>query len=299
MPPPSSGRNQPVTVSRLQMQLHLQGLQQNTNALRKQLSQLRNMQLENQDSVLALLRQTESELSLMMLDAMRTQEDPLQRQRLLVEEERLKYLNQEELLIQQLHDLEKSVEELQRNSSVNHGLVTEQDVEQKSKELRMLGETLTELKNQFPSLQSKMRVVLRVEVEAVKFLKEEPHRLDALLKRCNTMTDAISSLRRQVTEGVWKCPEDLPSQSQKRSEDMSRCSDLDILNSPPLSLTDMSSCSGLANWMPVPAGDADPSGPEQDLQPLMSFRNRVLDELPSRRAGDKSVSAEVRLVMRC
>lgn len=124
MPPPS---NQPVAVSRLQMQLHLQSLQQNTNALRKQLSQLRNIQvcmrafqceriltriitdmcdmvpqLENQDTVLSLLRQTESELSLMMLDAMRTQEDPLQRQRLLVEEERLKYLNQEELLIQQL-----------------------------------------------------------------------------------------------------------------------------------------------------------------------------------------------------
>lgn len=45
MPPPPSGANQPVTVSRLQMQLHLQGLQQNTNALRKQLSQLRNMQV--------------------------------------------------------------------------------------------------------------------------------------------------------------------------------------------------------------------------------------------------------------
>ncbi|XP_059181374.1 LOW QUALITY PROTEIN: SRC kinase signaling inhibitor 1 [Centropristis striata] len=299
MPPPPSGANQPVTVSRLQMQLHLQGLQQNTNALRKQLSQLRNMQLENQDSVLSLLRQTESELSLMMLDAMRTQEDPLQRQRLLVEEERLKYLNQEELLIQQLHDLEKSVEELQRNSSVNHGLVTEQDVEQKSKELRILGETLTELKNQFPSLQSKMRVVLRVEVEAVKFLKEEPHRLDALLKRCNTMTDALSTLRsllypsymyRQVTEGVWKSPEDLSGQSQKRSED------LDILNSPPLSLSDLSSSAGLANWMPVSSsGDGDASGPEQDVQPPMSFRNRVLDELPSRRPGDKSVSAEVRL----
>lgn len=40
------------------------------------------------------------------------------------------------------------MEELQRNSSVNHGLVTEQDVEQKSKELRMLGETLTELKSE-------------------------------------------------------------------------------------------------------------------------------------------------------
>ncbi|XP_076616284.1 SRC kinase signaling inhibitor 1 isoform X3 [Chaetodon auriga] len=304
MPPPPSGANQPVMVSRLQMQLHLQGLQQNTNALRKQLSQLRNMQLENQDSVLSLLRQTESELSLMMLDAMRTQEDPLQRQRLLVEEERLKYLNQEELLIQQLHDLEKSVEELQRNSSVNHGLVTEQDVEQKSKELRILGETLSELKNQFPSLQSKMRVVLRVEVEAVKFLKEEPHRLDALLKRCNTMTDALSTLRsllypsymyRQVTEGVWKSPEDLSSQSQRRVDDTSRGSDLDILNSPPLSLTDLNSGTGLANWIPASSGDADAMGPEQDTQPSMTFRNRVLDELPSRRPGDKSVSAEVRL----
>uniref|UniRef100_A0A669D009 SRC kinase signaling inhibitor 1 n=1 Tax=Oreochromis niloticus TaxID=8128 RepID=A0A669D009_ORENI len=284
MPPPPSGPNQPVMVSRLQMQLHLQNLQQNTNALRKQLSQLRNMQLENQDSVLALLRQTESELSLMMLDAMRTQEDPLQRQRLLVEEERLKYLNQEELLIQQLHDLEKSVEELQRNSSVNHGLVTEQDVEQKSKELRMLGETLTELKNQFPSLQSKMRVVLRVEVEAVKFLKEEPHRLDALLKRCNTMTDALSTLRRQVTEGVWKSPEDLSNQPQKRADDLSRTSDLDILNSPPLSLTDLSTSAGLANWMPVSAGDADAAERdwEEKRASLTQFSaqdiNRLLEE---------------------
>lgn len=45
MPPPPSAASQPVTVSRLQMQLHLQGLQQNTNALRKQLSQLRDMQV--------------------------------------------------------------------------------------------------------------------------------------------------------------------------------------------------------------------------------------------------------------
>ncbi|KAJ0016079.1 hypothetical protein NQD34_014369 [Periophthalmus magnuspinnatus] len=305
MPPPSSGSSQSVSVSRSQMQQHLQGLQQNTNALRKQLSQLRNIQLENQDAVLSLLRQTETELSLMMLDASRTQEDPLQRQRLLVEEERLKYLNQEELLIQQLHDLEKSVEELQRNSSVNHGLVTEQDVDQKSKELRALGDTLAELKNQFPSLQSKMRVVLRVEVEAVKVLKEEPYRLEALLKRCNNMTDALSLLRsvllspfmyRQVTEGVWKGPEDLPSQQQKRSEDLSRSSDLDILSSPPLSLSDLSSSSGLANWMPLSSSnESDSSCPEQDVPPAMTFRNRVLDELPTRRPSDKAVSAEVRL----
>uniref|UniRef100_A0A674BMU0 SRC kinase signaling inhibitor 1-like n=1 Tax=Salmo trutta TaxID=8032 RepID=A0A674BMU0_SALTR len=295
MPPPPTGSAQSLTVSRLQMQNHLHGLQQNTSKLRIQLSQLRDIQLENQDSVQSLLRQTESELSLMMLDAMRTQEDPLQRQRLLVEEERLKYLNQEELLIQQLHDLEKSVEELQRNSSVNHGLVTEQDVEQKSMELRSLGETLTELKNQFPSLQSKMRVVLRVEVEAVKFLKEEPHRLDTLLKRCNTMTDTLTTLRRYVTEGLWKGQDDICSQSAKRTEDTGKNSDLDILTSPPLNLNDLGGSASLANWMPISGSDPDTSGPEQDPHPTASYRSRVLDELPSRRGADKSVSVEVRL----
>uniref|UniRef100_A0A4W5M8B4 SRC kinase signaling inhibitor 1 n=1 Tax=Hucho hucho TaxID=62062 RepID=A0A4W5M8B4_9TELE len=284
MPPPLIGSSQPLTVSRLQMQIHLHDLQQNTSELRKQLSQLRNIQLENQDSVQSLLRQTESELSLMMLDAMRTQEDPLQRQRLLVEEERLKYLNQEELLIQQLHDLEKSVEELQRNSSVNHGLVTEQEVEQKSMELRSLGETLTELKNQFPSLQSKMRVVLRVEVEAVKFLKEEPHRLDALLKRCNTMTDTLTTLRRYVTEGLWKGQNDISSQSAKRTEHTGKSLDLDILTSPPLSLNDLGGNASLANWMPV--SGSDPDAAERDWEEkrasLTQFSaqdiNRLLEE---------------------
>lgn len=102
---------------------------------------------------------------------------------------------------------------------------------------------------------------------------------------------------RQITEGVWKSPEDLISQSQKRAEDHS--SDLDILNSPPLSLSglsDLSTSSSLANWMPVSAGDGDTSGSEQEAQPPMALRNRVLDELPGRRPGDKCLSAEVRLV---
>ena len=55
--------------------------------------------------------------------------------------------------------------------------------------------------DQFPSLQSKMRVVLRVEVEAVKFLKEEPHRLDALLKRCKTMTDTLANMHKPSITG--------------------------------------------------------------------------------------------------
>lgn len=104
-----------------------------------------------------------------------------------------------------------------------------------------------------------------------------------------------SYMYRQVTDGVWTGPEDVTG--QKRLEDVGRGPDLNLLTSPPLSLTDLSSSAGLVNWMPGSPGDADASGPEQDIQPLMSFRNRVLDELPSRRPADKSVSAEVRLVI--
>lgn len=49
---------------------------------------------------------------------------------------------------------------------------------------------------EFPTLQNKMRAVLRIEVEAVRFLKEEPHKLDSLLKRVRSMTDVLTMLRR-------------------------------------------------------------------------------------------------------
>lgn len=64
--------------------------------------------MDNQDSVRSLLKRTEAELNVRVADALRKQEDPLQRQRLLVEEERLKYLNEEELIIQQLQSVELS-----------------------------------------------------------------------------------------------------------------------------------------------------------------------------------------------
>ncbi|XP_058624744.1 SRC kinase signaling inhibitor 1 isoform X17 [Onychostoma macrolepis] len=299
MPPPSSGGSQASTVSRLQMQLHLHDLQQNATDLRKQLAQLRKMQLQNQDSIRSLLKRTETELSLRLSDALRKQEDPLQRQRLLVEEERLKYLNEEELIIQQLHDLEKSVEEIQKEMSVNHRHVTVQELEEKSSLLRKLGETLTELKNQFPGLQSKMRVVLRVEVEAVKFLKEEPHRLDALLKRCRSITDTLTTLRRLVNEGVWKTQDEYSGPSPKLGggDEYRKNTDFDIPTSPPLNLNETS----LANWSPHSGQVHSHSNPssaqrEKDSHGMVgSLKGRELGELGGRGGSDKASSVEVRL----
>ncbi|KAL7378101.1 hypothetical protein ABVT39_008464 [Epinephelus coioides] len=298
MPPPPSNTTQVNSVGRLQMQLHLHGLQQNATDLRKQLGQLRRMQMENQDSVRTLLKRTEAELNVRVADALRKQEDPLQRQRLLVEEERLKYLNEEELIIQQLHDLEKSVEEIQKESSVNHKLVTVQELEEKATVLRKLGETLTELKNQFPGLQSKMRVVLRVEVEAVKFLKEEPHRLDALLKRCKTITDTLATMRKQANEGVWKKQEDFSSPSSKHNDDLRKFSDFDIPTSPPLTINDLGVGNSLSNWSPhssLSRSHGNMSGPHKDNHPPVPHKGKALEELERRALADKALSVEVRL----
>ncbi len=45
-------------------------------------------------------------------------------------------------------DLERSVEEMRTGAGLNHHLVSEQEIEQKSLELRRLGETVTDLKSE-------------------------------------------------------------------------------------------------------------------------------------------------------
>ncbi|XP_013374800.1 PREDICTED: SRC kinase signaling inhibitor 1 isoform X7 [Chinchilla lanigera] len=280
-PAPSAGgapAEKPTAVSRLQMQLHLRGLQNSASDLRGQLQQLRKLQLQNQESVRALLKRTEAELSMRVSEAARRQEDPLQRQRTLVEEERLRYLNDEELITQQLNDLEKSMERIQRDASHSHRLVPGPELEEKALVLKQLGETLTELKAHFPGLQSKMRVVLRVEVEAVKFLKEEPQRLDGLLKRCRGVTDTLAQIRRQVDEGVWPPPNNLLSQSPKKvtaETDFSKGLDFDLPPpSPPLNLHELS---GPAEGAP--------------LTPKGSNPTKGLDAA-GKRSVDKAVSVE-------
>ncbi|KAM9006218.1 SRC kinase signaling inhibitor 1 isoform 8-T8 [Sarcophilus harrisii] len=280
-PPPSASSTPagpPTAVTRLHMQLHLHDLQHNASDLRNQLQQLRKMQLQNQESVRTLLKRTEAELSLRVSEAVRKQEDPLQRQRSLVEEERLHYLSEEELVTQQLNDLEKSVEKIQKDVSHNHRLVLGPELEEKALVLKQLGETLTELKSQFPGLQSKMRVVLRVEVEAVKFLKEEPQRLDGLLKRCRGVTDTLAQIRRQVDEGTWPPPNNLLSQSPKKVTaecDFGKSLDFEVPPpSPPLSLHELGGPGeGTAH---TPKGGNPSRGPET----------------PSKRSVDKAVSVE-------
>uniref|UniRef100_A0A673K5A6 Si:ch211-207d6.2 n=1 Tax=Sinocyclocheilus rhinocerous TaxID=307959 RepID=A0A673K5A6_9TELE len=99
-------------------------------------------------------------------------------------------------------ELENYVEMLKKESTsaMSNQPVTLKDVEEGAVNLRKVGEALATLKGDFPALQMKMRAVLRVEVEAVRFLKEEPHKMDSMLKRVKALTDTLSGLRRYATE---------------------------------------------------------------------------------------------------
>ncbi|XP_072811469.1 sickle tail protein homolog isoform X13 [Vicugna pacos] len=184
--------------------LSLLDMRRSVAELRLQLQQMRQLQLQNQELLRAMMKKAELEISSKVMETMKRLEDPVQRQRVLVEQERQKYLHEEEKVVRKLCDLEDFVEHLKKDSASASRVVTLKDVEDGAFLLRQVGEAVASLKGEFPTLQNKMRAILRIEVEAVRFLKEEPHRLDSLLQRVRSMTDTLTMLRRHVTDGLLK-----------------------------------------------------------------------------------------------
>ncbi|XP_067291580.1 sickle tail protein homolog isoform X2 [Pseudorasbora parva] len=192
----------PLGPAPLHVNLHL--FRRNVSELRLQLQHIRQLQLQNQECVRAQIKRAEQEISVKLAEILKRQDDPTQKQRTLMEEERHRYLGMEERVLTQLGDLEQYVETLRADSSpaVSQRAVTLKEVEDGAVSLRKVGENLAGLKGEFPALQARMRAVLRVEVEAVKFLKEEPHKLDSMLKRVRTLTDTLGTLRRCATDSL-------------------------------------------------------------------------------------------------
>ncbi|NXL44306.1 SKT protein, partial [Podilymbus podiceps] len=197
------------------MQVSLHGMKRNVSDLRLQLHQMKQLQLQNQEMLRAMVKKAELEINGKMIETVKRLEDPVQRQRNLVEQERQKYLNEEEKIVKKLCELEAFVEDLKKDSAASSKTVTLKDVEDGAFLLRQVGEAVATLKGEFPTLQNKMRAILRIEVEAVRFLKEEPHKLDSLLKRVRSMTDILTMLRRHVTEGLLRGVD--PSQAAQYS----------------------------------------------------------------------------------
>ncbi|XP_068843736.1 sickle tail protein homolog isoform X7 [Capricornis sumatraensis] len=195
---------QPAPASASAVHASLLDMRRSVAELRLQLRQMRQLQLQNQELLKAMMRKAEQEISSKVIETMKRLEDPVQRQRVLVEQERQKYLHEEERVVRKLCDLEDFVDDLKKDSTSASRVVTLKDVEDGAFLLRQVGEAVASLKGEFPTLQNKMRAILRIEVEAVRFLKEEPHRLDSLLQRVRGLTDTLTMLRRHVTDGLLK-----------------------------------------------------------------------------------------------
>eukprot|EP00063_Salmo_salar_P038292 XP_014013127.1 PREDICTED: sickle tail protein-like isoform X5 [Salmo salar] len=205
---PSESGSTPALPGSAPFQANLFQFKKNVSDLRLQLHQMRQLQLQNQEALCVQLKRAEQEISVKLVEAMKRLEDPVQRQRALVEEDRHKYLGLEERVFNQLGELEHYVDTLKRETSSAgvHRAVTLKHVEEGAVSLRRVGESLAGLRGEFPPLQTRMRSVLRVEVEAVKFLKEEPHKLDSMLKRVKSLTETLSSLRRCATTPIESSP---------------------------------------------------------------------------------------------
>ncbi|KAK1790175.1 hypothetical protein P4O66_014097, partial [Electrophorus voltai] len=185
-----------------------------------------NQMVQNQEVVRVMLQQAEEELTDRVCEQLRLLDDPMQKQRKQVEQERHRYVSMEENLLLQLGELENHVERLKKDSAQQP--ITLRDVEEGAVNLRTVGECLAALKGEFPALQLKMRSVLRVEVEAVRFLKEEPHKMDSMLKRVKGLTETLSDLQSCATESHALvdpvAPVSLTTTKESDSPDTSRSS---------------------------------------------------------------------------
>ncbi|XP_061151197.1 SRC kinase signaling inhibitor 1-like isoform X1 [Syngnathus typhle] len=206
-----------------EVQQHLLQVKSSVSELRLQLNQLRHLQISQQQTMKSMLRMAGQELVVLLCDRLVQSEERTCGQRAEMEEERIQYLATEEKILKHLSELEDYVNHLQKNTVSLPGQlpITLKDVEEGAMNLRSVGETLAILKGEFPELQVKMRSVLRLEIDAVRFLKEEPHKMDCMLKRVKALTEALSSLRRCVSESTSPSKgtqvEPLPTQSPQSS----------------------------------------------------------------------------------
>ncbi|XP_061586872.1 sickle tail protein homolog, partial [Cololabis saira] len=181
----------PPTGSGVQQGLEL--VRRRLDELRLELSRLRCLQLSHLESVGSMLRMAGQELVVLLWDWLVQSQQTEERRRLEVEDDIAHYLTQEERILSQLRELEDFVARRRGPAQV-----TLAEVEEAAVGLQRVGERLVVLRGDLPPLQRKMRSALRLELEVVRFLGEEPPKMDAMLKRVRGLMETLGGLRRQV-----------------------------------------------------------------------------------------------------
>ncbi|CAF4001054.1 unnamed protein product, partial [Rotaria magnacalcarata] len=130
------------------------------------------------------------------------------------------YVNNRSKIDQDLEDLELTVEELQNDVKFKQCYVTINDVESFALVLSTISRSLVDLKTSFPILREKLSTL--DEPSIIKFLNEEPERLDFTIKKCKRLTTMLYQLKQLAINQEHKPARKVSLNINKNSADRKR-----------------------------------------------------------------------------
>uniref|UniRef100_UPI00358FFA32 sickle tail protein homolog n=1 Tax=Myxine glutinosa TaxID=7769 RepID=UPI00358FFA32 len=159
-------------------------LQEGIQHLRTELANLRHMQLKQQQACATLIHAGKHDLAVAVSSMMSkmARNDASRKERLQAETQRQRYAARAQTLSWQLSELEQAMRAMDGHMGENEE-VLDAELRRNGRDLEHVHQVLGQLHDQYQNLQPRLCTLLRAEVEAMKFLKDEPHRLESLAKR--------------------------------------------------------------------------------------------------------------------
>ncbi|XP_046552108.1 coiled-coil domain-containing protein CG32809-like isoform X2 [Haliotis rubra] len=186
-------------------------IRQKASELKGELRGLRRMQQINKEDMMDTIQKTIVHLKDVLRTVPGSSSQVVRRQRSETDTDRHMYIEDKAKIAKELTDLESSVEELRADVISRQCRVNMTDVEGMALILSNVTKSLADLKARYPALQEQLKLVMAGEMEIVvqeeKFLKEEPEKLEADLKRCKKLTGTLYTLKRLASVQEHRPPQ--------------------------------------------------------------------------------------------
>ncbi|KRY77174.1 Coiled-coil domain-containing protein [Trichinella pseudospiralis] len=128
------------------------------------------------------------------------QQNALLTERNWADQEERRFQETRKCLENKLINLEEDIDKLREQVVTGRRKLKMSDVEYFTETLMQIARTAAALKSDFPVLEDRLKWLMSSEMEKVvreeKFLKEEPFRINAALKRCKKLTNTILTMKR-------------------------------------------------------------------------------------------------------
>ncbi|KRX51185.1 Coiled-coil domain-containing protein [Trichinella murrelli] len=178
----------------------LKSAHQNVQKLQREIRELRKMAETNNTYAKNLVRDMSERIKkhIQVFAEEARKQRAVQQNALLTERN---WADQEERRFQETRkNLEEDIDKLREQVVTGRRKLKMSDVEYFTETLMQIARTAATLKSDFPVLEDRLKWLMSSEMEKVvreeKFLKEEPFRINAALKRCKKLTNTILTMKR-------------------------------------------------------------------------------------------------------